>query len=287
MKTQQKIWEGKPTIFLSLGAGVQSSVMLMLAIQGKIERPDHVIFADTGWEPAAVYEHLGWLREQCIKAGIPLHITRADAPRIQNIRIDAMTGYKTETGIQRWQGRMPLFVDNQGKKGQIARQCSREYKIQPIRKMQRQLMGYRPRQRIPIGRAVIMIGFSTDEKHRAFQGKDAWNENIFPLIIDMRMSRTDCRSWWDEHYPHRPLQKSACVGCPYHSDAEWLRIKEESPQEFEDDCTFDESIRRVAGLRCDAYLHPSLKPLRDVNLGEGQNGMDLNEDLLCAGGCGT
>jgi len=30
-------------VFLSLGAGVQSSVMLMLAIRGEIERPDHAI----------------------------------------------------------------------------------------------------------------------------------------------------------------------------------------------------------------------------------------------------
>lgn len=47
---------------LSLGAGVQSTTMALMAAHGEIgPMPDCAIFADTGWEPKAVYDHLSWL----------------------------------------------------------------------------------------------------------------------------------------------------------------------------------------------------------------------------------
>ena len=40
---------------LSLGAGVQSSTMALMADQGAFgKKPDAAIFADTGWEPTPV-----------------------------------------------------------------------------------------------------------------------------------------------------------------------------------------------------------------------------------------
>lgn len=65
-------------IFLSFGAGVQSSVMLMLAIHNEIERPDHVLWADTGFEPRAVYAHVDWAERQCKKARLPFHRVKAN-----------------------------------------------------------------------------------------------------------------------------------------------------------------------------------------------------------------
>ena len=44
---------------LSLGAGVQSTTVLLLALDGTLPPFDAVVFADTGDEPAAVYEHRG------------------------------------------------------------------------------------------------------------------------------------------------------------------------------------------------------------------------------------
>ena len=43
---------------LSFGAGVQSTTLLLLSCDGLLPRLDHVIFADTQWEPQAVYRHL-------------------------------------------------------------------------------------------------------------------------------------------------------------------------------------------------------------------------------------
>lgn len=41
---------------LSLGAGVQSTTLVLMAAHGVVgPMPDCAIFADTGWEPKAVY----------------------------------------------------------------------------------------------------------------------------------------------------------------------------------------------------------------------------------------
>src|SRR5436305_1172776 len=47
---------------LSLGAGVQSTTIALMAAHGEITpMPDCAIFADTGAEPAQVYDHFRWL----------------------------------------------------------------------------------------------------------------------------------------------------------------------------------------------------------------------------------
>lgn len=50
---------------VSLGAGVQSTVMLLMALHREIKPiPDVVIFADTGFEPLGVYDHLNWIEAE-------------------------------------------------------------------------------------------------------------------------------------------------------------------------------------------------------------------------------
>src|SRR5205814_10359044 len=44
-------------VILSLGAGVQSTALALMAVQGELpgfRRPVAAIFADTGWEPAGI-----------------------------------------------------------------------------------------------------------------------------------------------------------------------------------------------------------------------------------------
>jgi len=263
-------------IFLSLGAGVQSSVMLMRAIAGDIERPDHVIFADTGWEPRAVYDHLAWLTRQCAKAGLPLHIVSSG-----NIREANSTRTNTTGGAFH---SMPFYLRlPDGGVASGRRQCTNEHKLQPLRRKMRELLGYRKGQRIPAGTAATMIGISTDEARRAAPSTDGWIDNVYPLIDPLKMNRGDCQAWWDANFPHRQLPKSSCIGCPYKSDAAWRSM---SPEEFEDACSFDEAIRHGAGMRGESYLHRSCKPLREAVLNRGQDSLDLEDQVYCAGGCG-
>ena len=47
---------------ISLGGGVQSTVMALMAGDGAFGGvPDWAIFADTHWEPPTIYSHLEWL----------------------------------------------------------------------------------------------------------------------------------------------------------------------------------------------------------------------------------
>ena len=53
----EKILDKKPDLrILSLGAGVQSSTLLMKIYNGEIAPVDAAIFADTGNEPKEVYD---------------------------------------------------------------------------------------------------------------------------------------------------------------------------------------------------------------------------------------
>ena len=58
---------------LSLDAGVQATTLLLMSLHGDLPALDGVIFADTGWEPAAVYAHLDTLQAACENAGQPFY----------------------------------------------------------------------------------------------------------------------------------------------------------------------------------------------------------------------
>lgn len=139
---------------LSLGAGVQSTTLLMLSAEGRLPKLDAAIFADTGWEPRAVYEHLDRLeREVAQPAGIPIHRVS-----VGNIREDALDPAHRFAS-------MPLFIKNQdGGDGMTRRQCTAEYKLKPIKRQVRQLLGHPHPAPVPRGVfAEQWIGISKDE----------------------------------------------------------------------------------------------------------------------------
>jgi hypothetical protein len=261
---------------LSLGAGVQSTTLLLMAIHGDLPKPDCAVFADTQWEPKAVYEHLGKLAPLALNAGIVIHsVTKG------NIRAMYLDESKRSASI-------PLYTkDANGKQGMIRRQCSKEYKIEMIEKFIRQsLLGLKPRQRIAKGTTVEMwIGISTDEAGRMKDNRNAWITNRWPLI-ELGISRRDCVKWLVSHgYPEPP--KSACIGCPYTDNRRWREMKDHRPEEWQDAVDFDKSIRQKR-IKSDGFLHRSLVPLDEVDLSteeeRGQVNLFMNE---CEGICGV
>ena len=73
---------------ISLGGGVQSSVMALMASGGAFDpMPNCAIFADTHWEPPSIYTHLEWL---AARLAFPLYIVdngrslREDAKALTN-----------------------------------------------------------------------------------------------------------------------------------------------------------------------------------------------------------
>jgi hypothetical protein len=233
---------------ISLGAGVQSTTMALMAAKGEIgPMPDCAIFADTQWEPFHVYQHLDWL-----ESVLPFKVHRISAG---NIRTNAIAG-RNLTG-QSYQ-EIPWFTS----KGLGHRQCTNKYKIEPIAKKQRELLGYLPRQRIPPDSIEVWIGISSDEMQRMKDARNKWQTNRWPLI-EMRMSRSDCLEWMSRNgYPKPP--KSSCIGCPYKTNAQWREMRDNDPISWKDAVEVDAAIRNTRILR--QFMHRSLKPLSEVDL---------------------
>jgi hypothetical protein len=93
----------------------------------------------------------------------------------------------------------------------------------------------------------------------------AYIVNRYPLV-DRRLSRSDCILWLRQHGYPIPA-KSACLGCPYHSNDTWREMKRSRPGEWQETVAFDKAVRRgLPGVKGEAFLHRSLLPLDLVDL---------------------
>lgn len=262
---------------LSLGAGVQSSTIALMAAAGEITpMPECAIFADTQGEPQAVYDHL-----DCLKPLLPfpVHIVTAG-----NLEKDFLSALDDPSGRC---GQPPFYVWNEEKKMEATlwRKCTTEYKLVPIRRKTRA---------IAAGRRVMQwIGISMDEAHRMKPSGVKYIENVYPLI-DKRMSRHDCIRWLvKNNHPIPP--KSACRFCPYISNSRLREMRDNAPQEWQKLKAFDREIRErqkktINGAKITGtiYIHRSCKPIGEVDLHTaedlGQQNMFGNE---CEGLCGN
>ena len=256
---------------ISLGAGVQSSVLALMAARGEIgPMPGGAIFADTQWEPKEVYTHLDWLETQL---PFPVHrVTKG------NIREDTLNG----------RVQIPVFTTT----GMTMRQCTKDYKIDPVTRKLRELLGLKFRQNAPKKPVVeLWMGISTDEVQRLKLAHHKFISHRWPLIEES-MARSDCLRWFAEHHPNRVLAKSACIGCPFHSNAEWRRIKKTMPEAWTDAVDFDAQLRQSQinyKGKDQLFLHRSCVPLDEVDLAtavdKGQQEFGFLEE--CDGMCGV
>jgi hypothetical protein len=248
---------------LSLGAGVQSSTLALLAASGELgDMPDAAIFADTGWEPKKVHEYLDWLETQ-----LPFPV----------YRVMHKDGLKNAV-INNSFSAVPFFSASGGLG---RRQCTREFKITPIQKKVRELLGYAPYKRIPADAATMWIGISTDESVRMKPSHVPWIKHCWPLI-ELNMSRGHCLEWFGKHNLPQP-PKSSCLGCPYHSDRQWVEIKNNDASEWQETIEIDKLIRTKGKQQ---FMHRSCRPLNQVNFSLIENQLDMfgNE---CEGMCGV
>ncbi len=292
---------------LSLGAGVQSTTMALMAAHGEIgPMPDCAIFADTGWEPSAVYDHLNWLMSPSVLP-FPVHIVSAGNIREQLLQagqgdrwasIPAFARTVTPAGAQ-----VPVFDEDEDGSlveiasrrtstetvsvGMIRRQCTTDFKIVPIRRKVRELAGLTRKRSPPYPVAEAWIGISTDEIVRAKPSFEAWQIKRFPMI-EKRTSRQDCLAWLQRHDCPIP-PKSACIGCPFHNNRRWRHMRESDRPSWEDAVEVDRALRHgLRGIRGEVFLHRSCVPLDEADLStaadHGQLDLWPNE---CEGMCGV
>ena len=326
---------------LNLGAGVQSTTILLMSLRDLLPRFDVAIFSDTQYEPNEVYDHLAWLEQECAKHDqLVVRITRG------NLRQDAIEFRQNRQSADgKRHANIPAFVRNpNGKAGMMKRQCTSEYKIRPIEQyIRRELLDLRPRKRMPRALAVEQwFGISADEGQRcAFAGRyknkkvkapslfgdvvvkkkvwipEPWRLNVYPLcgwsmtadrkVLDLdylpvAFQRSDCFEWLSRYCPGRKIPRSACICCPFRSNKEWKRMRDEDPTSWADAVAFDEEIRLaetanrisltvrgkerqpLAGV---PYLHSTLMPLHLVDLEERDSEAVSLFGVGGVGGCGA
>lgn len=247
-----------PLLFLSLGAGVQSSalfVMSSLGLRG-CPRAEFAIFADTQDEASWTYEHLAILKAW--PKGMPI--------------VTVTRGRLTDDPVIR----VPAFVKGPNGPAPLTQNCTRDYKITPIRRAVRAYMRERA-----IGSATMQKGISCEEAHRMMDSGRKWLTHAYPLI-DAGMKVAQCeRVLLDNGLP--VPRKSACVQCPWRSPQNWLMLRDHDPAGWQKALAYDDRVRAQRG----ASLHRSLIRLRDVSFKVQQK---FNLDGFgneCQGVCGV
>jgi hypothetical protein len=251
---------------ISLGAGKQSSYMLLTALEGKYNLiPDFAIFSDTGCEPEYVYQYLDMLTEHCYtKYGF--NIIKVQTGDLINDTLNYIN-----CKIKRVAS-LPLWIKNGGFN---MRQCTQDYKIAPLRKY---LQSVRNKRKVK-----LWIGISVDEIERIKDSGVNYITNYYPLI-ENKINISDIRQWFKLNNFQEP-GKSACLICPFHSINYWKIIKKNYPSEFKKACDFDDKIRNYPNFESELYLFRYRRPLKNINL-EYENSLfpELIEE--CYGLCG-
>ncbi|MFD0673950.1 hypothetical protein [Cohnella sp. GCM10027633] len=263
---------------LSHGAGVQTSCMVYMVLEGEIPRPDLIVFADPQWELDDTYKYLNKLMEDVKQSGIPMMVETAGDIYEDTIR-SAQTGERAPS--------MPFYTDADGEEGIVGRQCTNDYKIEVVRKAARTFLGLKPRQRYT-HKLVMWKGITTDEIERITDSKVKSEEYHYPLF-DLGMNRLDCMNWLERKGYGVP-PKSSCVGCPFHSRQTWVDIAKNHPVEFQKAVKLDRMIRHHKKFKSQLFLHKDR-----MDLEEAVRRSSLQGDLFdyegfgndCSGSCGV
>ena len=249
--------------FFSFGGGVQSSALaLMLATNPEVfdnlgyPLPMHIIFADTGAETEHVLKNVDNIFGILEEAGYKTYVVKAKDSILDEVLGSSGRGISTP----------PYYTkDSNGKVGILRRQCTRVYKIDPIIAKQREILGYKYKQRIPSGKANLWLGISVEEARRMKASANCWITNRYPLV-DLRLDRSACGA-----YAYKVLgysvKKSSCFFCPFKHQEEWVSLKRDNPDLFDKAVEFDERIRNLTTfgkVNNPCYIHRSGLPLKDA-----------------------
>ena len=162
-------------------------------------------------------------------------------------------------------------------KGVLRRQCTQRWKIAPMRRWFQKHRNGEP--------IELSLGISQDEWKRMRDSDVKYITNRWPLI-EMKMTRHDCKRWLQDHDLEIPV-KSSCVFCPYHNQAAWRDLKMTGDGDWTKAVEVDTAIRK-ARPPYDLFIHPARVPLVDVDLRNMQDRGQLSLwDQECDGICGV
>lgn len=259
--------------FFSYGGGVQSTAALVLAAQGIIDFKTF-LFANVGNDS----EHPATIRyvDEVAKP-------YAEANGIELVEIVPMkhgkpvTLYQDVTNDQLRSISIPIH-NEEGAPGR--RSCTKHFKVIPISRETKR------RGATKESPAVIGLGISIDEFQRMRKDSTiAWQTMEYPLI-DMRLSRTDCKAIIAKaDLPIPP--KSACWFCPFHRLADWRMMKTQEPNVFMNAVVMEQDIlaKRKRNGHVPVFLSSAGRPLSEA-FDHDQAMMDF-DDTCESGFCMT
>jgi hypothetical protein len=290
---------------LSLGAGVQSSMMALMASRGELLRPDGepwkidcAIFADTMHEPrhtkvwhpdgywieGGVYGWLEWLKKEL---SFPVYTVSAG-----DLAADSVMVKQAKKGHLYMENHIPAFLVDEKGKGIYGRQCTKNYKLTPIYKKCRELLGTKRITKNSGHKINMLVGISVDEISRMKPSRLYWINNQHPLI-DMNISREECEAWMVQNGYPKP-KRSACTFCPFHSNKEWIELKNESPLDFQSAVEFEKDLQWFFQFQTSfaqgskPFLHSSGINLDQIDFDEDDTNQVLDAfGNECEGLCGV
>lgn len=236
---------------ISYGGGIQSTAMLILAANRTIDAP-LAVFANVG-EHAENPATLAYVRDvaapYCESHGIEL-VERGRGGKWPDL-FDRLTHPESRfIGI-------PIRMNGNGAPGNRA--CTYDYKMVVIG---RELKARGASKDNP---AVVNIGISTDEWKRANNRRSQPFEDVHYPLLELGMSREDCRTLIQETGLPVPV-KSSCWFCPFHSKHAWRLMRAEQPGMFNRACDLEDEVnrKRAAAGRDPVWLSDALIPLRQA-----------------------
>lgn len=277
-----------PTLsVLHHGGGVQTGTIVEMIAVGVLPKPDVVISADTGDEPAYIYRQWERDRQLLDTVGVPFFIVK-NGNMIEDLysggRFAAMPFFTRQKIERNGFGKSATFFQH----GKMRRQCTSEYKIVPIERkireilLERGLATRRKTDAIVVKKNVLVeswIGYTLDEVERVGRMRASpWQTFRFPLL-EMRMTKSDCVRWLEENGKPARLS-SACKKCPLISNAQRRQIRDNDPDGWAETLKFDADLRSVP-LRIaktangELFLSDKLIPLAEVDIDESENQLTL------------
>jgi len=263
----------EPLTVLSMGWGVQTWTMAAMMALDEMPRADFIVFADTHHESVETYDFIRkwapWLGEH-------------------GLNVVTVKGKRTDVVREDWSNSVliPAFTveEGTGKRGQVRRQCTHDWKIIPVRQFIRKELADRATPIAP-GAAECWLGISWDEALKRVRDSDvAYVKNVFPLV-EHGITRADCVAWLEEtDLPVPP--KSACTFCPYKSLASWKGLKQRGGPDWDEAVEVDQAIRNKRDSYGLLYVHPARVSLAEaVSIPEDFGAKQLGfEDASCDSG---
>lgn len=272
---------------VSFGGGVQSTAIALMVLQGKLPRPDIWLFADTGDEPELVYPHVAKWKSRIEEAGMRFEVLhrRPDQQSLSEHVIDRIENHKS-TSINS----PPFFVDcADGGRMPLRRRCTYEYKVRVLDVFTKAWAAVPRGYKGPEPLVSKWMGISYDEIQRSRISQEPWFEFHYPLI-ERHIRRADCIKMLADAGELAP--RSACVYCPFHSDAEWRRVKSR-PTDWAAAVAFERKVHqlwdegKMTHLNSRPTLHRSGVPIDEIDFTDRQESLFGDMDEECWGVCGV